>query len=471
MSRSATAFKTALLAASLANALPVLAKADDANRVAAQVCAETVAGAGQAQLEDLRYKDRQWRIVDPQRLSYFLFTSTGRIGSVTEAQNLVRTLGSDESTMPGPLANAIEGLQRDLGAGKLEGLRSFNSTGTPVELSATSHNRFWVEDPGLTLRCLLPESDSAAEEAAPGPLSGRLRLRGNVDALTAEGDERTTADAASFGFQRVRSFLEDGTRKQVNIYTVNAVLGFVAIDNGRTGLMPYVSYELNRERTKPAPALVPPATLGDGDTDVLKLGLIASHHFRIAGTGNYNGGAPQRQEGKYGITVSLDGAYLFDFVKDSERLRGRVTTSLYTDENVLGLCGFGSLTTFADSSIWTLCELEGIVSVNALTKRGTLPVGTSDSFSHMGGRLAFTAYSGEPTKDGMFFNAEYVRLWRIDGSAIGVPDIRRHSFNLGYRWWNDDNFAFELKAQLIDGINPDSLADENSLSIGFGIIF
>lgn len=112
-----------------------------------------------------------------------------------------------------------------------------------------------------------------------------------------------------------------------------------------------------------------------------------------------------------------------------------------------------------------------IGTFDVLTDHGTIAPSVKDHFAHLGGRAGGKIFFGNPLDNAAFATGEFTYLRRIDGDSAAFPHIKRHKFSLGYRWWQNDAFAFEAKGELIDGINPDSFEDENSLSLGFGVIF
>ena len=73
---------------------------------------------------------------------------------------------------------------------------------------------------------------------------------------------------------------------------------------------------------------------------------------------------------------------------------------------------------------------------------------------------------GKP-RDGMVGSMVYRYQRMVAGQA---PDIDRFDATLKYRWWAKD-LAFDLGFTYSDGTEPKSLADENKVSITFGVLY
>lgn len=448
----------AILAA-LAMSHQAHAAPQDPAAIVDQICAEPVSASKPASLPDIDYEEARWRAVDKQRIAYFLIASTGRMVTPGEASALINAVDGPDHYPDGAgnLWDTVMAVQDETAAGNIDGFMPFDASGVPVSASSIDRDRTWLMSVDIVARCQLPgEARSKANKID-------LRLRGTTEALAAEGKALRTAEAASVGLSRTRDFQDDGTRKQVTTLKVSAVLGAPLPGSDRlSGLIGYVGYELDRERTKPRPALTPPATERDADTEILKFGLIGNKLFNLSTNG------PEYQTS---LDVAIDAAYLANLVDDSKRFRGRVTAGLYDYGGLPGVCAFGDYVRFAGTKLWTRCDFVLIGEANILTDRGMSNPTAKDSFAHAGGRAAFSAYLGETVEDGPFFTAEYVNLQRLSGDSSAIPNIVRHRFKLGYRWWAAPELGLEFRAELADGINRDSLADENKLSLGFGIIF
>lgn len=470
-----------------------LASAQDADKdallsttqvIVTQSCSGIAAQAADLHMPDITFdsgtEKGTWRAVPAKRVSFFLVSHSGE--ETTSSKALAELRGLEHKPGEGTLGasrylrDLLYELEFNLNAGTYADMRAFTPQGKLVEIDRHDHNQPWITRPGVILRCKLADQVVAQHApSTPGQLGTEpasasatkkgggidLRLRGDVAALQATGNDRKSAAAASFGYTRTRTFQDDGSRTQTNEYAVKAVLGSPLIDRPNSNLTAFVGYELKQNRARPAPALVPPATERDGDTDIVTLGLTGGHLLPLSGSGN-----PYASS----LTLQLDGSYKFDRVKQSERTEGRLSASYYNGKPLLGLCTLGGLKDFGNG-FWSHCDLTAIGTYNVITRHGRLPVTTKDHYGHLGGKVSAALYYGDPSENAAFATAEYQYMARIDGDPAVIPVIERHSFTLGYRWWSGSAFALEVKAALTDGINPDSFADENTLSLGFGIIF
>jgi hypothetical protein len=439
-----------------------------------QACGEVSRAAeGEPQSGDLAFDEGQWREVPSSRVAFFVAAYAREALSPGEALTAIGGL-RDNPERSGRyllLSDTVYDFQLNLAGGKLDGLKAFGPDGKPVVSRSVDPSASWFVGPGVTLRCLVPEKSKPKRTG--NPLS--IRLRGNTDALPATGTELKSADAAVIGFNRTRTFEDDGSRKQTNEVSINAVLGAVKKVNNNFAVTGYVGYELKQSRVKLTPTLVPPATERDADTDILTFGVMGEAYVPLGG---------KNQPWATSLRLTFSGSYLFDWVKDSERVRGEFTAGLFhrapidvtlterkKRKSLLGICDLGGYSHIAPG-VWTRCDVQAIVSYNQVTKQGSLTPSGNDQFGHAGGKASVSLYLGDPSKKSSFFlGADYLYQLRYAGDPNEIPDIRRHSITLGHRWWQSKGFAIEIKASLADGINPDSFADENALTLGFGIIF
>ena len=448
-----------------------LYRLDGAGMIGEQTCAGIEKPPPNPRKPDLVTAEGLWREVDSSRYAFFVSSYAGETSGPGDALNKLRTLNPLPGADNRVLRTVLDHVQMQVASGNLAPLGAFDPNGVRLD-AASVDSRLespWTVDSAIILRCLLPKpSASIAPEGttvAMGKplrkLDDALRLRGDVDALAASGDDRKSAAAATFSFDRVRAYLDDGSRKETRTYSIDAVLGAVLHDDLLASLTIYAGYELGRERSRPAPTLTVPATQSDGDTEVLKFGLVGSKLFAVGPASNHY---------KQSFDVTVDTSYLFDLTKDSERIRGRISSGFYSGEPWLVFCKIGGYTDFGNG-LWTRCELDLIGTFDVLTRHGSIAPSVKDHFAHAGGRAGAKLFFGNPLDNSAFATAEFLYLRRIDGDAATFPHVKRHKFSLGYRWWNQEKFAIEAKGELFDGINPDSFEDENSLSLGFGIIF
>lgn len=461
-----------LFSASLALlATPAFAQSDARDELVATtgvVVAQTCRGIDDVSAPEDQpdFKDEdgfKWRAVPASRLAYFAASHSGELVSPAQALETVRNPSSNRF-----LSDVLYQLQYNLGAKKWEQLRAFNHDNTAVVTPAGMHNQTWFTREDVVLRCKLKkeeESQASSTGSAGGKKSPttkvQLRLRGDVDALAATGKKRLVADAATVQVMRSRTFQSDGSRTQNTTLALKGMLGLSIEPGALSSLMVFGGYELNKSRAKPAPTLTPPATERDGDTEIVTLGASYGRLVPIGGQAN-----------PFDVSIALraDGTYKFDLVKDSERVEGKVSAGFYTLRPVFGICGLGGYTDFGNG-FWSRCDFSLSLAYSGITKHGLLPVTTKDHFGHAGGKFGISLYSGDPGENAAFLSAQYLYMPRIDGDPSVFPDIRQHKVSIGYRWWKGKAYGLEVKGELLDGINPDSFADENTVKVGFGIIF
>jgi hypothetical protein len=309
----------------------------------------------------------------------------------------------------------------------------------------------------VRLSCEIEEQRESQADAEP-----TLRLRESPESLVLNGDDRLTAPAANFGFKRERSFLDDGGKKVDKTITVKAAVGALLTSpkSDEHAAVIYAAYELNRARSKPAAVVVPPATARDGDTELLKLGFVGRSLFELGG----------ENRGPY-VDVEIDASYLFDFVDDAERFRASVGLIPSFGKADLGICRIGGLNnkdTAIIPEILGKCTLKGLFQVNHVTKAGTAEYGASDEFVMVGSEAGIELILSGKKESGIIASADYRYLKSIHGQA---PNIDRFHAFLGYRHWFAKQWAFDIGADFVDGINPDSFADENIFQLKFGLVF
>lgn len=458
---------TAALTSAFALALPAqaIAKPDLANvaMIADQTCDGIGLGGTQPGTTDLPFKGGKWRIVPNSRLAYFVGNFASEVTTPDKALAELQSLDTDPKAVEAHRAasDVLHHLEAKVASGNIAGLLAFDANDEPINSSRYPRDSSWLVRSEVTLRCLVPEANPS-EPPPPALTSSEPHLRGNVAALTAAGSDLQSADAASFGYSRTRTYETDGSRSQATEISIDAVLG-VVLDGGLPfNLTAYAGYELKQNRSRPAPTLVAPATQRDGDTDIVTLGLVGGSTIALGGRAN-----PWTDS----LKLSYSAAYLFDRVKDSERVKAQIQLRPYHAARLFGLCKIGGLTDLG-GKIWTSCHVDGIVTYQKVTRHGALLPAGKDHFGHAGIKLAGALYLGDPSKgSSLFASADYQRLWRYDGDPAFIPEIRRYSFSIGHRWWPGKKIGFEIKAELTDGINPDSFADENSLTLGFGVVF
>jgi hypothetical protein len=454
-----TACSLALIAPSGAFAQDPADVADIRERVCLR---SALAKAPDAKAAQFDYEGKKWQRVSNERVAFYMISELGVVASPGEALAIVDAVARDENNAEFDIATTLEELSSDLlnyeAAFKL---RAFDQNGAAFNLSNARESRSedigWFLAPPVTLACEIGE-----EKADTGrPVLANVRLRGEVSDLTVDGEKRKTASAATLGFNRIREFKDDGSRTETETANFKGALGLVLAPSAKRelpNLLAFVAYE---QQTSKARDLLPVATqpaAGDDETKLLQFGLVGSDIVKLNGYDT-------------SISLTMETAYLIDFTDDSERVRLNLKSSLYHFDGIKGLTGIGRYRNELGNNLWTRLDIEAIANFNVLTNRGQLTMLDGTTFGHLGGRVAFSAAVGKTYSNGPFFTAEYLRLARIDGDREFIPQIKRHQLTLGNRWWFGDDLAVEVSAKLIDGENVDSFADENELSVNFGLIF
>ncbi|KPM24907.1 hypothetical protein AAJ72_04110 [Citromicrobium sp. RCC1885] len=458
---------------------------------------ESRPGAGSGPRADVVYKGKIWRAVPDDRVAFYILSFLGEAHAPGEALAVLRANFDDAGAPAASVYDSTTSFATYATSNDSANLRVFGPAGF-VTLEASEREREndatlgddWFLEDRFVIRCAVgqPPVTVADGDEAPSPdvpvmatparpsfdLAERLRLRGSVKDLSASGAELKKASAASIGLARSRKFQSDGSRVETDTLAINAFLG-LDLSSGANGAYPktllFAGYERNSARSEPAPALTPPATERDSDTDVLQFGLQHSTILPLGraepGQGDPSG---PRRSFSTSAALTVDGAYLFDLVKDSERFRMDASMDFYHRDGLWPLCGIGVFDEVAEK-FWTRCSFSARADWNFITREGRLTNIAKTEFGHIGGRLGFDAIVGTAPSGGPFIALEYMNLQRIAGDATFIPDIERHGFAVGYRWWTSGKVGIEAKTSLTDGVNPDSLVDENELSVSFGLIF
>ena len=487
----------------------VLANEFDQGPVSEAICADARLDRN-PRASDLQAEKGVWRSVSQERVAFFILAFAGRMASPGDAIITLRSQFEDTLAADARLYEVVDAFRGHATVDGIESIRIYERTATSADdfydstkarrvfdpIGGTTGNaeegggQFgydWYLEDRFTVRCFVEISQgsivasrggaatgTATPARPPFDLADRLRLRGSVKDLSASGADLKKASAASIGLARSRKFQSDGSRVETDTLAVNAFLG-LDLSPGGNGAYPktllFAGYERNSARSDPAPALTPPATERDSDTEVLQFGLQHSTILPLGraepGQGDPSG---PRRSFSTSAALTVDGAYLFDMVKDSERFRMDASMDFYHRDGLGPLCGIGVFDEVAEK-FWTRCSFSARADWNFITREGRLTNIAKTEFGHIGGRLGFDAIVGAAPSGGPFIALEYLNLQRIAGDATFIPDIERHEFAVGYRWWTSGKVGIEAKTSLADGINPDSLVDENELSISFGLIF
>jgi hypothetical protein len=383
-----------------------------------------------------------------------------RDDEVSWIRRAVATPGVERSAAQQAVFNAIGGLQVRLGSQSGPGPEEAGLVAVPAGPGARPDGWLVAENVRLFCHKEAPRTGGSARSTGSGGLD--LRLRGTPDELSLTDDDprRLTAGAATLSYQRERIEQTDGTRRHDTTIGVKAALGVVLAQSqaGDSAIL-FGAYQLQRLRTRPRPTLAPGATERAKDTDVLEIGLNAR---RLFGRGD---------EGPFNLDVTGRGSILFDRVANSERLRFAVT-AVPDIRLPLPICNFGEFDPIG-LGLAGRCTLTFRAQANIFLDRGTRAPTANDEFALAGGVLALEIAEWQvdrlKSSGGVIAGATY----RYEVSLLGaVPNIHRFSTFLKYRRWFDERrFAIEGGINYVDGINPDSFADEHRITFGVGFIF
>jgi len=412
--------------------------------------------------------DGQRTEVSRRRLFVILLADNGVViepGTGEDEEAWIRralvTPASGASDAQKNVINAISSLQVRLGSLSGPGPEEAGLEAVPAGLGARPDG--WLIADDVRLYChKRPRRGAGTTTSQGGGLQPDFRLRATPDELGIPDNDqrRLTAGAAMVSYQRERVEQTDGTRRHDTTIGVKAALGVVLAQNsaGDSAIL-FAAYQLQRLRTQPPPALAPGTTERAKDTDVLEIGLNAR---RLFGRGD---------EASFNLDMTGRGSIVVDRVANSERLRFALTA--VPDLHIpLPLCRFGEFHPFG-LGLAGRCSLTFRGQANFFLDRGTRAPTTNDEFALAGGEigLEIAEWRGDRLRGsgGVIAGLNY----RYEASLIGdVPDIDRFSTFLKYRrWLNDGQFAIEGGVTFVDGINPDSFANEHRIIFGLGLIF
>jgi hypothetical protein len=461
------------VAGTFAAAIPsfpaIAGEALDVSNVVAKTCArsELVEGDLPAWAKPLQATRKIAVPVSGQRLAAFLQNDVGVLPGQESLQEWVAkeidfasvaspaqlaTLRGKRATN---LANKLEFLQNELAADNIDELKAVGLDGKSISPTVRM-NKFWLVSDAVRFACIYDAEEKPEPKVDPiTKIAGKILLRETTEALALTGEDRKTAPSASIAYKRERSYLDDGTAKNTSTATVKAVLGFPFYGPHDDGsILGYAGYELNRARIHPAPVLTAPATERDGDTEILKFGLFANHIFSLGDSAVAD--------------VAVDAALLTDYVHDSQRLRLKLNVAPDFGADELGICAIGRLNSWKKNFLGLRgkCTFEIQGEVNHLTRKGTLTVKPEDEFVLAGGRAAADFQFGDDDDSGLIAGVDYRYLHAFNSA---VPDIDRFKAYFKYRFWFG-KLGVDTGFEFIDGTNPDSFADDNSIMLTFGLV-
>jgi len=354
----------------------------------------------------------------------------------------------------GEIVNDVELLQVQLSTDKIGDLKAIKLDGSLIA-AWQNKPRYWMLDDAVRFACIYDQENDSSKPKVDGFLSivKNFRLRETTEALGLVKDARKAAPSANLSYKRERTFEDDGTPKRTATITFKGVLGFPFFESDYDTLTAYAGYELNRARVRPAPALTPPATQRDADTEIFKTGFYARH---VYGVGS-----------RFTSTLDVDGAYLNDYVKNTRRLRMKVGMTPNFEQE-LGFCAIGRMNSPRKNflGIQGKCTAQLLGEINHLTKTGMLILKPKDEFILLGARVAADFQFSENLDHGLIGGLEYRYVETVHG---GAPDLDRFKAYFKYRFWLKDA-ALDVGFEYIDGTNPDSFTDDNSLMLTVGLM-
>lgn len=428
--------------------------------------AEWVISRACANLEPAASEKDQWRAIGQDQLAYFMAAYAGALVDRDEAVAFVRdavdAVGKRQE-YSNKAAVEVWSLNTSVQIAAKEGtekraLRARAADGGRLEESQGGH---WLLDDGVILECKVALKPAASGSTSQPIIHTKLRLRGTVDALSLKGRKFETAPSAELSYKRARTILADNSEKFTNTFAIKGALGYSLADSWETSVLAYSSYELSKVRVTPPPVLTPPATQADGDTEIVKLGFIGSNLYDLN---------PDPLLLSPNMTLQLDGSYIFDLTKESERMRASVSLSPNFALPYRSFCGLDG---FVDTFIPGLqgsCSVAALYSLNHFTDKGKVVLTAKDDFVHAGFRVKGDWALAAHRSAGAIFGVGYEKQWIIHGT---VPDIDRFNAYVKYRFWLNPqrNSAIDVGFDFVDGINPDSFEDQNEVKFSAGILF
>jgi hypothetical protein len=354
---------------------------------------------------------------------------------------------------PGPsarrtaLADAVRTLEQRLNVAP--------GSSVTVEPGGEAIRLFGPAEPAWRIICKEAENDRRPEDdEEPEP---RFAVRETPEELWLTDEDRLAAKAFSLGFERTRTVLDDGTRKTETSLTVDGTVG-LRLDRtpGDLDVFLFATYNLERDRVRPAPSLAPGASQSDGDTDALALGI--------------DGGYSCADLCWVGLPVdfNLQASAIFDFANDASRVRLRAIATPRL-EVPLGICNLNS---FGDGPLRGRCELAFEIQAAHVTRRGTTALGNYDTFLAAGGRIGVEFFL--PTRPGAAASTGFLASLRYRYLPVihGAPDdIEQFEAKLGHRFWTGADVGIDVGFTYTRGTNELSFEEENILTFGLGLIY
>lgn len=311
--------------------------------------------------------------------------------------------------------------------------------------------------PSWQITCKVADPDEPITRLPTAP--PRFAIRETPEELWLGGQEARSAGALSLGFERSRTELDDGTRKTETSFSVAGTAGLRLTRPGSPfgHIYLFANYDLQRDRTRPAPVLGAGESQGDGDTNALAIGFDGALRFPLGGNA-----------AETYIGLNLQTSAVFDFANDASRLRFRAIVTPHPRWD-LGLCRLGS---FSAGPLRARCEFSAEVQIAHVTRRGTTELGNYDTFLAAGGRAGidfFLPTQGEDSPDTGFLGSVRYRFLHV---LHGAPDdIERLEIKLAHRFWTAGNVGIDVGFTYTRGTNELSFENENKLTFGLGLIY
>jgi hypothetical protein len=338
--------------------------------------------------------------------------------------------------------------------------------GLTIENPPTGNGWLFAPHPSWTLHCLKGTEDGRDAEGGnyrikqfqAGTKRESFSLRKTVEELGLTGDEAKKAGAAQLGFKREREKQEDGTTKTSTTFTVDGTIGLrITKPDAPTPLYAYASYALSKTRKKPAPSLDPGKKQSDGDTDVLEFGGAISSLLT-------------KSDASFSIVAGAQAGYITDYVGKSHRLRIRLGATPGLPWSIGDFCDLGG---FNDTDLIGLrfrsrCTIQIEAEASHVFKAGTTKFHDHGEFFAAGATFGYDLAAPIGKDSAVLGSIRYRILPTIWGKA---PSVERLDASIKYRFYTGVGLGIDLALTYGKGTEPKSLAEEDKLVLGFGIIF
>jgi hypothetical protein len=434
----------------LATASPALAAEKEVTAIVALACAKPEPPGLSAREQDARIRARlaeallaQSGILASDLLSDASLSGEPDIGS--RAIEMVR-----EADLGTPTSNKIVTL-RDLLELQLPELAAAPANKRKIALEGPAPlGPGWLfagTGPGIACANREPPSDPVADFEKPIGFAA-WALREKVEELSLVDKEAKKAGSARISLKRSETQKDDGSTKIATSLGVTGTLGIRLTPlSASAPVYAYGSFALSRDRTKPAD---PAKTQSDGDVSALETGLTVS-------------------ELALGPSlVNLRAAYVSDFAHDARR--AKIAATLFPGiSGTLGpLCGIGSYAPLNPTkTVFARCLVTFEAEGSHVFKAGTADFKGRGEYLGLGGRLAYQL--GIVTGDNMdvLANVGFRYLPTVLGHSV---DVKRWDAALKYRFWTEAGIGLDFGLTYATGHEPISLANEDKIELGFGIV-